>query len=501
MSLRARMGITAGVAVAVAVLAVAAAAYLGTRSQLYSQVDQSLGTLVRPYVARAVGHGGNPGDNPGLGLPQPGANAPLGGGGQTLQSTGDCDAGLDINGPGNQAFGGATGTVQLLRPDGLICKSAAERAEIPRTATSLAVAKAGRGRFFTSLTTEGRHIRVLVIGIGSLGALVAAWPLAEVDHSLRDQLILLAVIAAIGIAIAALLGFLVAQAAVTPISRFTRQAERIATNPELLEHERLVVTGNDELARLARTFNQTLDALEGSIIAQRNLVADASHDLRTPIATIRANLQLMRDEAKLTPEDRAGLRQDVIDELDDLTQLVGDVVELARGGKAGGDLGDVRLDQITRDAVERARRRGPRLSFEAELEPTLVRGEGERIARAVTNLLDNAIKWSPDGGRVEVTLRGGVVTVRDHGPGFHEEDLPFVFDRFHRARDARAKPGSGLGLAIVRQAADAQGGYARAGNHPDGGALMQVSFGDPVELPAEVAVGQGAGPEGAISSG
>ena len=120
-----------------------------------------------------------------------------------------------------------------------------------------------------------------------------------------------------------------------------------------------------------------------------------------------------------------------------------------------------------------------------------MRGDGERIARAVTNLLDNAMKWSPDGEAVEVELRDGVVGVRDHGPGFHEDDLPFVFDRFHRARDARSKPGSGLGLAIVRQATEAHGGFAEAGNAPGGGALMRISFGRPVALSAEIAASVG----------
>jgi two-component system sensor histidine kinase MprB len=278
------------------------------------------------------------------------------------------------------------------------------------------------------------------------------------------------------------LGLLVARAAVAPIARFTRQTERIAANPERVERERLEVTGTDELARLARTFNETLDALEGSIAAQRNLVADASHELRTPIATLRANLQLLREEERLPAADREALRADMIEELDELTRLVGDVVELARGAKSGAEPQDVRLDQIVEQALEHARRRAPGLSFVAQLPPTLVLADGERVARAVTNLLDNAAKWSPGAGEVEVSLREGVLSVRDHGPGFHEDDLPFVFDRFHRARDARSKPGFGLGLAIVRQAAEAHGGFAEAGNAPGGGAVVRVSFGPPLPI-------------------
>ena len=252
------------------------------------------------------------------------------------------------------------------------------------------------------MRVKGTHIRALVTGIGARGALAVALPLTTVDNALSRQLVVSLVIGGAGILLAALLGFLVARTALAPITRFTRQTESIAANPERIEHERLDVMGSDELARLARTFNRTLDALESSVQSQRNLVADASHELRTPIATIRANLQLMRDEELLSPEDRAALRADVIEELDELTALVGDVVELARGGKPSTEPGDVRLDAVLYDAIERARRRAPTLTFHQVIEPTLVRGEADRISRAVSNLLDNAAKWSRDGGLVEV---------------------------------------------------------------------------------------------------
>ena len=474
------MGLASGVAVAVAVIAVAAAAYLGERSELTSQIDQSLTRLAGEYLTRTGGAGGAggigaPAGPAGAGLFQPG-RAP-GQTGSRLNQPGDCDGGLGVNAPPNAAFGGATGSVQLLRPNGLVCRGTDETSEIPVSDQALRIARRGFGRFFTSMTVKGDHIRVLVAGLPGYGALMLAWPLSDVDRNLRSQLLLLALIAAGGIALAALLGFLVARTAVAPIARFTRQTERIANNPERLERQRLEVAGDDELGRLAATFNATLDALEGSVSAQRNLVADASHELRTPIATLRANLQLLRDEGLLPEEDRAALRADMIEELDELTRLVSDVVELARGTKTGADAGDVRLDQVAAEAVERARRRAPSLKIDAELEPTVVRGDAERIARAVSNLLENACKWSPEGGAVKVSLTDGVLTVRDHGPGFHDEDLPFVFDRFHRARDARSKPGSGLGLAIVRQAAEAHGGYAQAANAVGGGALVSVSFG------------------------
>ena len=310
-----------------------------------------------------------------------------------------------------------------------------------------------------------------------------ALPLTDVDNALSQPAPAAGVIAAAGIALAALLGLLVARTALAPIARFTRQTESIAANPERIEHERLDVTGDDELARLARTFNHTLDALERSVQSQRNLVADASHELRTPIATIRANLQLMRDEELLSPEDRAALRADVIEELDELTALVG-----RRGrarARAQAERRARRRARSTRSspsALERARRRAPGLTFGQRLEPTLVRGEGDRIARAVTNLLDNAAKWSPAGGVVEVTLHDGVLTVRDHGPGSTRRTCRSC-STASTAPGTRARSRArGSGLAIVRQAAEAHDGFAEAANAPDGGAILRVGFGPPLEL-------------------
>jgi two-component system, OmpR family, sensor histidine kinase MprB len=486
MSLRTRMVLVAGIAVAIAVVAVAAASYEGTRSELQGQVDQSLQSLIKtPLSNIGLGPGGH---SP---LPQSNRGAPRAPGDGDNDAH-DADEGLGIDRLPPQAFGGASGTFTLFKRDGSSYVPPGQTYKIPSTSAIHDLAQSGRGQFFTDMRVNGTHIRVLVTGIGRFGALAVALPLTTVDNALNRELVLLLLIGGAGILLAAVFGFLVARTALTPIGRFTRQTERIAANPERIEHERLDVLGSDELARLATTFNRTLDALERAVEAQRNLVADASHELRTPIATIRANIQLMRDEQLLSPEDRAALRVDVIEELDELTALVGDVVELARGNKPSGAAGDVRLDEAVREAIERARRRAPALTFQQVIEPTLVRGEADRISRAVTNLLDNASKWSPEGAVVEVTLHDGTVTVRDHGPGFKEEDLPFVFDRFHRAKDARSKPGSGLGLAIVRQAAEAHDGFAEASNAPDGGAILRVGFGPRLELedvPAETPVG------------
>ncbi len=481
MSLRVRLGLAAGAAVALTVIAVAVSAYAGTRSQLLGQVDQQLRGLAQPIVQRAYhpepGQGGSPpqngqgGDNETRPVVPPGSVSP-----------GDCDLGLGIDlTAGSPGFGGAAGLREFISRGGHSCRVGGGT-RLPVSAQVKQIAASTRGSYFSDVTVSGHPLRMLVVGLPGRGALALGLPLANVNNALSSQLLLLVLIAGGGVALAALLGVLVARTALGPITRFTRQTESIAASTDWLERERLEVVGNDELARLARTFNTTLDALERSIQAQRNLVADASHELRTPIATLRANLQLMRDESLLSPGDRQALREDMIEELDELTALVGDVVELARGNKTGGEPGDVRLDEVASEAIDRAQRRAPGLTIASRLEPTLVRGESERIARAVTNLLDNAAKWSPADGVIEVDLSNGTLTVRDHGPGFHEEDLPYVFDRFHRARDARSKPGSGLGLAIVRQAAEAHGGFVEALNAPGGGALLRISFGPPLEL-------------------
>jgi two-component system sensor histidine kinase MprB len=308
--------------------------------------------------------------------------------------------------------------------------------------------------------------------------------LTETDHALREILIVLGLVSAAGIALAAGLGALVARAALAPIQRFTRRTEEIAGNPDAVE--RIAITGDDELARLARSFNATLDALEHSVEAQRHLVADASHELRTPIASLRANIQTIEEFDRLPEHDRAALRADIVSELDELTALVGEVVELARDSRPERVLDDVRVDSIVQSLVARAQgRAGVDVAFRLDVERTVVRGEPDRVNRAVSNLLDNAIKWSRPGGRIDITLRDGTLTVRDHGPGFATVDMPHVFERFYRSDDARGMPGSGLGLAIVRQAAEAHGGSVEAANAAGGGAEIRVRFAPPDRRPAQ----------------
>jgi len=446
MTLRARIAAAAGLAVAIAVLVAAIGLYVAVRSDLRGEVDKSL--TQRANVLPS-GEGPPPPDGHDGGFPRNIQPLPL---------------------------GGPSGYIQFVAPDGAVHVPGGQGSSttIPLTATDKKIAESGQGHALSDRTVKGTRLRVLTLGTGPHGAILVARPLTEVDKELSRLLLILAIVAVAGIALAAALGALVARTALAPIARFTKRTETLAGGLDL--SQRLPTSGRDELARLAASFNATLDALERSVEAQRNLVADASHELRTPISSLRANIQTLADADRLPPEDQASLRADIVSELDELTRLVGDVVELARGAEHRGAVGDVALDEIVRAAVQRSQRRTD-LVFHVNLKPTLVRGEAERIDRAVSNLLENASKWSPPGEPVEVDLEDGLLTIRDHGPGFAEADLPHVFERFYRADAARKQPGSGLGLAIVRQAAEAHGGSVAAENAPGGGALVRIGFG------------------------
>jgi two-component system sensor histidine kinase MprB len=217
-----------------------------------------------------------------------------------------------------------------------------------------------------------------------------------------------------------------------------------------------------------------LGALEESTRAQSQLVADASHELRTPLTSLRTNIEVLASERSLPPGERERLLSDVVEQLHEMTTLVAELIELARGEREPARVEEVRLDLVAADAVERTRRNRPGVTFTTDLQESVVHGVPATIERAVANLLDNAAKWSPPAGEVEVVVRDGEVTVRDHGPGIDEEDLPYVFDRFYRASSARGMSGSGLGLSIVRQVAEAHGGEVVAERPEGGGTLMRL---------------------------
>jgi two-component system sensor histidine kinase MprB len=447
MTLRHRIAAVAGAAVAVTVLAAAVVVYVAVHADLVGQIDSSLRERAMQFVAN----------------PDPDHDGDhVCGGEEGSFPAPDSD---DLR------FGGAGGLIQVVCRDGSVVSVEDATTRVPVTPAVRELARAGRGSATATQVVKGTSLRVFTTATDS-GAVQVARPLDEVDHELDRLIAILAIVSAAGVALAAALGAVVARTALRPIDRFTRRTEVLAHALDV--SERMQEQGSDELTRLARSFNATLDALQRAVEAQRHLVADASHELRTPIASLRTNIQTLEQAERLPADERAALHADIVSELDELTALVADVVELARGSASQRPLDDVRLDEIVRVLAERPRVRDA--EFRLALEPTIVRGEPERVSRAVSNLLDNALEWSPPRGPIEVELHDGTLSVRDHGPGFEMADLPYVFERFYRARSARGMPGSGLGLAIVKQAAEAHGGSVAAANAPGGGAVLRVRF-------------------------
>ncbi|HEX4527206.1 MAG TPA: HAMP domain-containing sensor histidine kinase [Gaiellaceae bacterium] len=410
MSFRQRLMLFTALAIAVTVAGASAAVWVVAKHELYAQLDQTL--LVQ---AQNSDHG------------------PFGGG-NTLTIHADGDR------TGNNA--------------------------IPVTSRALRVARGGSG-YTTNTTIEGVSARELVVQLPfpGGGAIISVYPLAPTQHALSRIRFWILLVGIIGIALAAGLAALVATAALLPVRRLTAAAENVAATGDLTE--RVDGGGKDELGRLATRFNAMLAALEESVGRQRRLVADASHELRTPLTSTRTNIDLLREGRLPEDEARRALDEAAV-ELAALTTLVSDLVELARGEERKLRVEEVHLDDLVGGAVERAKSRAPDATFVTSLSPTVVRADPVLLERAVLNLLDNAVKYSPPGAPIEVTVREGEVIVADHGPGVADEDVARIFDRFYRSAGARSKPGAGLGLAIVREAARAHGGDATVESSPRG---------------------------------
>jgi two-component system sensor histidine kinase MprB len=442
MSFRARLTLVSAAAVALAVLLAAPVVYFVVRDGLRDQVDEGLIQRAEPIERHRI---------------------------TAFRSR----QGLGFLGP-QPELGGVRGYVQVVRSDGTTLNPPDETVELRVDEDVLSVARGESDRFFADEHVEGVHVRVLNAPLAPGFAVQVARPLTEVDDTLARIRTLLILIAAGGIGLAAALGLAVSRAALAPVRQLTETSEKVTETGDL--SQRIDASGQDELSRLAASFNTMLSALEESTRAQRQLVADASHELRTPLTSLRTNIEVLASGRRLPAEERERLLTDVVEQLGEMTLLIAELIELARGEQQPGEPEDVRLDLLTVDAVERARRDRPGVTFTTDLEESLIHGDPDMIARALANLLDNAAKWSPPGGEVEVEVRSGQVTVRDHGPGIEEDDLPYVFDRFYRARSARGLPGSGLGLAIVRQVAHAHGGEVTAELAEGGGTRMLLSL-------------------------
>ncbi|HTE64024.1 MAG TPA: HAMP domain-containing sensor histidine kinase [Solirubrobacteraceae bacterium] len=430
MGLRWRLALTTTLVVAGVVVVAALACYLVMRDELRGQVDDQLRAQTG-LIDRA---------RPGLGMRRrDGPGGPLG----------------DVPAPPARAGGPAPYT-QLLEASGQV-QAMLGQGTLPVTDADRAIAVGTAGSRLSDRRTDrasdagggSDHVRVLTAPIVGGGAVMLGRSLAGVDRVLARLRLVLALLCLVGIGFAALLG-----------------------------------------RRAADRFVAVLDRLEGSQAAQRQLVADASHELRTPVTALRTNAELLLEQEDLAPAQRRMLLADVVDQTEELTALVADLIELARGDQPAAEVHDVRLDALVAEAVERARRHAPHIRFSTDLEPVAVDAVGDRLGRAVNNLLDNAAKYSPDGGDVDVTLRGGALTVRDYGPGVPADELPHIFDRFFRATNARAQTGSGLGLAIVKQVAERHGGSVAAVLAPGGG--LAVTF----TLPGARAVARAPEPAG-----
>jgi len=441
-SFRARLTLAVALAVAVAVAATSAITYVLVRNELRGQVDDALRERVSSVRLRVV-------TDPVTGEPQ-----------------------LDLP---PERFGGAAGITQLVTSAGEAIRSPDATVDLPVSERARQTAAGDHRPFFADARVAGTHLRVYTLPVDNPGlALQIARPLEEVDAALDRIRVLLFLIAAVGIALAAALGLIVSKAVLAPVQRLTRTAEEVSETRDL--SRRIDASGTDELSRLAATFNTMLGALEDSARAQRQLVSDASHELRTPLTSLRTNIEVLARDQAMPAADREALLRDVTEQLTEMTALIAELVELARGDQAPTEPEDVRLDLVAAVAIERTRRNRPGVRFKPQLEESLIRGVPATVERAVSNLLDNAAKWSPPSGVVEVTVRDGELTVRDHGPGIDAADLPFVFDRFYRAPSARGMPGSGLGLAIVRQVAEAHGGTVVADRADGGGTLMRLTL-------------------------
>jgi two-component system sensor histidine kinase MprB len=481
LSLRSRLSLIAAAAVAVAVVAVGGLAWLAVRAELYRQLDAQLSTDATaiaaqpgqwpPSLAQTI-----PDDLPGERIP---GNHPGG-------HPADVFHGRRVIGPRWQILDRTGAPV-----DGAV-------AVLPVTPRARAVAVDRRTAVREEVEVGPVTYRMLTVPATGGGAVQVAMALDPTDQTLGELGVLLAVGCLAGVAGAAMLGRTVARAGLAPVERLTGAVEHVAATQNL--QAAIPVSGEDEIARLARSVNAMLAALESSRAGQRMLVEDASHELRTPLTSLRTNIELLiradtgvGGTGRLLPaEDRAKLLQDLEEQVVELTQLTNELVELARQDASPEPVEEVDLPDVVGAAVQRARLRAPDVTFDVTFEKgTFEKGTFERgarlpvvagrpvaLERMVLNLLDNAAKWSPPRSPVQVRLSAGtdsaVLTVADSGPGIDDEDVPRVFERFYRASAARSMPGSGLGLAIVAQTVAQHHGTVTVGRSAAGGALLTV---------------------------
>ncbi len=465
LKLRTRMTLAATLAVALGIGGGVTFAYLAVRAQLYGGVDRQLDKQVDAMKFLASDTKPHPkGIQPFKLLPP----------GSTLATA------TSIATTPRKRFGDSVDYVQVVRATGNPLPTSDQSVLLPVTSADRAVAAGTAPEQRRTINLQGADVRMVTAPLSKGTAIEVALPLSAAEDQLSSLGLELLAAGLAGILLAGGLGWWVTRTALRPIGQLTEAAERVAATRDLAHR---IDPGDradrDELGRLAVSFNAMLSAVQDSTDRQRQLVADASHELRTPLTSLRTNVEVLRKIELLDPDDRERLIVSVLAGIDDLTGLVADTVELARGEEPAAAFEELSWDALAEHVVDRARLHWPQVEFAADLAPTRIVAVPDRIQRAMANLLDNAAKFSGGAGRVEITLAGHTLTVRDHGPGIPEGDLPHVFDRFYRAASMRDRPGSGLGLAIVAQVAESHRGTVSAANHPDGGAVLSLRLPEP----------------------
>ena len=399
-----------------------------------------------------------------------------------------------LGGLNSDALATANVTVMLIRSDNRVIMPDGGTSILESSAKEVAIARTQTGSSARSGTdTLGEPYRIVAVpftdGVSHY-ALVLGRPLQPTNAILQILAFSLLGFGVAAVVVASLLGWVIARSGLEPIQRLTAALTRVTDTDQLAPLE---LRGMDELTDLTKSFNVMMATLANSRDRQRRLIADAGHELRTPLTSLRTNVELLvADERQgmLPPGARSEILRDIAAQLGEFTTLIGDLVHLSREESVAPHPEPIELSDVVGNALARAKRRGPGLVFDVQLDPFYLVGEPESLERAITNLLDNAVKFSPPGGVITVRLTGDRLRISDQGPGIAAEDLPLVFDRFYRSQQARTTPGSGLGLSIVAQTIKAHGGWVKAGLSADGGAEFTVRLpgsSDPFESPATTA--------------
>jgi two-component system sensor histidine kinase MprB len=443
-TLRSRIAWTAGVATAAVAIVISVVAILTTRHELRVQLDHELVSDANRAATRAA-----------------------------ISPTQARPFALPFLPPSSATFDRRQSQSRMFESSGHV-DFEGQYPAITLDASDRAVARGTLSSHLRDATGKGVDYRVATVHVkGTKRAVQVARPTSDIEDTVSRLTLILALCGLGGALIALILGWFVARSAVKPVSSLAEVATHVADTEDLTVE--VPERGGRELEGLAASFNRMLRTLEAARAQQRQLVADASHELRTPLTSLRTNLEVLASGATLSEVDRADLLSDVGAQIEELSELVTDLLELARDeiDHREGYI-DLRLDHVVEAALDRARRRAVRVDIEADLEPVLVHGDPELLERAVLNIVDNAIKWSPPDGRVTVQLAGGALVISDQGPGIATEDRDHVFERFWRAPIARSQRGSGLGLAIVAQVVASHDGTATVDTAPGGGARIIV---------------------------